>query len=159
MTENARTCGDCNLCCIFPSIGINKDQEKVKMKDGTPYGQKKPYERCKHLSKDKSGCSVYENRPNFCASFKCGWLVDENISDRLSPHNTGMIFTIIQNKNTKERSITLYEGRENAWSENADKFEHAIVNLLFMGFAVGVVEYKTGQIISSFGLDNAFTDI
>ena len=60
--ENSnRQCGACKLCCILPEIP----------------SMGKPVDTwCAHAdpTNDACGCKGYENRPDGCRSFSCGWL-------------------------------------------------------------------------------------
>lgn len=49
-------CGTCHECCIQPEIK----------------GLKGWHERCPNLG--PNGCLVYEERPDGCRKFQCGWL-------------------------------------------------------------------------------------
>lgn len=57
-----RSCGSCTLCCKL--LGVIYD-------DGTP---RKPQGKWCHLCEPKVGCRAYEQRPQSCRVFDCGWL-------------------------------------------------------------------------------------
>lgn len=64
-----RACGSCGLCCKLMRI------EEID----------KPENRwCPHYSQGR-GCGVYQTRPTECATFVCGWLVDEKLDERWKP--------------------------------------------------------------------------
>ena len=150
-----RECGDCRLCCEFSYIAGTKTK-----KDGTPFPEKKIYETCQYCVPGNKPCSIYENRPSFCESFKCGWLADKNIPDSLSPHNTGMVFVLNQRIERNEDGvvvdlgeiISLYEGRPNSWVEHGTKFQNVLVGLMVFGYQIVVVQYGDGEILCSFGI-------
>src|SRR5262249_255642 len=67
MAANGRSCGSCSLCCRLldvPEIG--------KPKHGW----------CQHCRPGKGGCSIYDQRPQVCPDYACGWL-----SGPLSPRH------------------------------------------------------------------------
>jgi hypothetical protein len=55
-----RSCGSCSLCCKLLSI------EGVEERSGWTW--------CKHCRPGKGGCGIYDNRPDACRNFVCGWL-------------------------------------------------------------------------------------
>jgi hypothetical protein len=55
-----RSCGSCSLCCKLLSI------EGVEDRPGWTW--------CRHCRPGKGGCSIYDNRPDACRGFVCGWL-------------------------------------------------------------------------------------
>lgn len=57
-TQAGRACGHCNFCCIV--VPVEKPLDK-------PGGV-----RCVHLK--HKGCSIYAQRPEVCAAWKCAWL-------------------------------------------------------------------------------------
>lgn len=75
-----RSCGPCTACCVAPEI---PDLGKA---------ERKP---CEHLRADPScgGCSIYEDRPPVCRSFRCLWLEGGLEGDeRRRPDNLGLLF-------------------------------------------------------------------
>ncbi|HEY6259004.1 MAG TPA: YkgJ family cysteine cluster protein [Xanthobacteraceae bacterium] len=60
MGEVERSCGSCSLCCKLLSI------EGLEDRPGWTW--------CKHCRPGKGGCSIYDNRPDACRNFVCGWL-------------------------------------------------------------------------------------
>jgi hypothetical protein len=52
-----RSCGDCNVCCIYPEI------PEIGKAQGHP---------CAALAAHR--CSIYATRPKTCASYSCEWL-------------------------------------------------------------------------------------
>ena len=58
---SGRTCGSCRVCCKAPPIPeLDKPQDTW----------------CAHAVLDRSdhGCAIYDDRPQGCRSFRCGWL-------------------------------------------------------------------------------------
>ena len=69
-----KSCGDCTKCCDG-SLGV-------------PY----PTEEKACLFMVNTGCSIYEDRPDFpCKSFKCEWLRDESMPEELKPNKTNIV--------------------------------------------------------------------
>lgn len=59
---SGRSCGSCSLCCkLLPIFGLAKPK---------PRGQ-----WCPHCKPGRGGCVIYENRPEECRIFYCGWLM------------------------------------------------------------------------------------
>ncbi len=63
MFELKRDCGECDVCCVLPSmedIGFQKEQRT----------------NCIHLdtSKETHKCTIYEDRPGCCSEFFCSWI-------------------------------------------------------------------------------------
>ena len=78
-------CGDCNMCCIAPSIGKNEiDGNHIKK-------PKPPCVGCEHLT--SKGCGVYETRPEVCKSYLCGYAIG---AVRYSPLDCGVAWVIQQ---------------------------------------------------------------
>ena len=75
-----RECDGCTACC-----------------DGWLVGEiyKKPfYPGCKCHFVTNSGCSIYKKRPNDpCKTFKCEWLVNEDIPSWMKPNLSNTIIT------------------------------------------------------------------
>jgi hypothetical protein len=55
-----RSCGSCSLCCKLLSI------EGVEDRPGWTW--------CRHCRPGKGGCGIYDQRPQACRNFLCGWL-------------------------------------------------------------------------------------
>ena len=54
-----RPCGTCNVCCIALTI----DEPALQKVQGC---------RCRNAEPDNS-CAIYDDRPQTCRSFECGW--------------------------------------------------------------------------------------
>lgn len=57
-TLNGRKCGHCNFCCIVVPV-----EQPLNKPGGV---------RCSYLK--HKGCSIYAQRPDVCAAWKCAWL-------------------------------------------------------------------------------------
>ncbi|HYE92708.1 MAG TPA: hypothetical protein VEA38_16885 [Terriglobales bacterium] len=75
MTAEARTCGDCDACCLI--LGV-KSLEKP------------PHQRCEHQC--EKGCGIYESRPDPCRNYRCSWLDGQIGIRRDRPDRLGVIF-------------------------------------------------------------------
>lgn len=73
-----RECGECNVCCVAPSI----KQPDLPFK---PAG--KPCEHCTA----KGGCGIYDSRPELCKSYLCLYLT-EMVDHR--PDSDGVAWTL-----------------------------------------------------------------
>ncbi|HBZ0927752.1 TPA: hypothetical protein MJE31_03480 [Klebsiella pneumoniae] len=76
----ARKCGQCSVCCTSLLI----DEPELAKPAGTS---------CKHLA-TTSGCSIYEERPEVCKSWYCGWLKIETLPHQLRPDKSKVLITI-----------------------------------------------------------------
>ena len=64
-----RSCGTCMMCCKLPSVpAMNKPQGKW----------------CVQASPGR-GCKIYDDRPEDCRNFHCGWLVDPTLGPEWKP--------------------------------------------------------------------------
>lgn len=78
MMTQKRACGDCQLCCELIEV--------------TPIG-KGPDERCRFQC--DAGCSIYEDRPDCCRVFLCGWAIGA-IDHRYKPSDVGAVLWATQ---------------------------------------------------------------
>lgn len=69
----SRSCGPCRECCIVLDV--------------TPIG-KPANTPCRHLC--ARGCGIYEDRPNACREFTCGWL-EGALPKSLRPDRTHVV--------------------------------------------------------------------
>lgn len=77
-----RECGDCTKCCEGYLTGEAK---------GKSFYQGKP---CHFVAIGK-GCTIYKDRPkNPCESYKCLWLVDEQLPEWFKPNEINAILDI-----------------------------------------------------------------
>lgn len=72
---NARSCGECTLCCKLM---------------GVPELKKPSAKWCADCDQGK-GCTVYETRPPSCRNFQCFWLSDEGFPDDFRPDRIGAL--------------------------------------------------------------------
>ncbi len=81
---DGRVCGACNVCCVVPKID-------------EPALQKLPGCRCPHALSDGS-CAIYDERPQTCRSFYCGWRLLDWIDERLRPDQSGIFIRLTGDK-------------------------------------------------------------
>lgn len=72
-TIGGRKCGHCNFCCIVVPV------ERPLNKPAAV--------RCKHLK--HKGCSIYQQRPDVCAAWKCAWLYQSEAKILIRPDLSG----------------------------------------------------------------------
>ena len=78
--DDINSCGECTECCTG---ALHANIYGHQMKPGTP---------CFFLNKlEVHNCSIYGNRPSFCASYKCEWLKQANWPKNLQPKVCGII--------------------------------------------------------------------
>ncbi len=71
-----RDCGDCTVCCTWPTI--NK-----------PEIQKVSGSTCKHCT--ASGCAIYQTRYPICRSYFCAWRTVEIFDESWRPDKSGVM--------------------------------------------------------------------
>jgi hypothetical protein len=79
--SDARSCGDCRVCCTLFEI------PEVKKDLNSP---------CRHESRNPSapGCKIYAHRPQVCRTFECAWKLGLG-TNRDRPDRLGiMLYTI-----------------------------------------------------------------
>jgi hypothetical protein len=69
-----KECGGCTACCTL--IGV-------------PALSKPAGTRCPHCV--VGGCGIYEERPDSCRKWICGWLADPGMPDEFRPDRCGFI--------------------------------------------------------------------
>jgi hypothetical protein len=89
---SARECGACQVCCI--SLTIDK-----------PAIQKMPGSACRHSL--KGGCDIYENRPDVCRVFFCGWRKVADIPADWRPDRSGILVIGESNQLPQFRPVAL----------------------------------------------------
>jgi hypothetical protein len=92
-----RTCGECSLCCKLLSV------DEISKPTGT---------WCRHYLKSK-GCSIYEQRPEQCRDFMCGWLSHPDIGDEWSPRRSKMV--LFADRHVDRLGVHVDPGSPTAW--------------------------------------------
>lgn len=75
MSERAKSCGPCTLCCKVMGV-----EELAK-----PMGA-----ACVH-ARAGTGCAIYAERPAGCRAFECVWLMDPEMPHRFRPDQTKVV--------------------------------------------------------------------
>lgn len=69
--QATRSCGACSLCCkVLGIAALEKPRGKW----------------CSHCRPGR-GCTIYEERPEECRTFRCLWLLDFRLGDEWKPSN------------------------------------------------------------------------
>lgn len=64
------SCGECSKCCRILAISeLDKPANKA----------------CPHVRAGACACSIYKDRPESCAGYKCGWLASQSKSEPMPP--------------------------------------------------------------------------
>jgi len=93
----ARECGKCTMCCKLLGIAtIDK-----------PAGQ-----WCSHCRQDR-GCTIYEQRPQECRNFLCGWLRLPQLDERWKPSTCK--FVLATDESFSHMKIVVDPARADAW--------------------------------------------
>jgi hypothetical protein len=71
-----RECGECQVCCIALTV----DKPEIQKMPGSPC--------CHSLA---GGCDIYENRPDVCRVFFCGWRKLAAIPADWRPDESGIL--------------------------------------------------------------------
>jgi hypothetical protein len=74
-TIRGRSCGTCTLCCKVLKV---------------PETDSAKGEWCQHCAVGK-GCSIYDERPQRCRDFQCGWLVWDAVPDHWHPAKSRIV--------------------------------------------------------------------
>jgi hypothetical protein len=92
-----KSCGGCTLCCkVLKITTLNK-----------PHGT-----WCSHCQPGV-GCRVYDDRPEECRTFLCGWLVNSQLGPQWKPDKSRLIVTNAADGNGL--AIRCDPGYPNAW--------------------------------------------
>ncbi|MCR3690974.1 MULTISPECIES: YkgJ family cysteine cluster protein [Citrobacter] len=93
---SGRNCNECDVCCTYLRI------EKPEL-------TKKADVRCPHLSEQR-GCGIYDERPDVCRTWYCGWRIMPFLRDDMRPDHSkilikqdeaGFVFQPLQAENAK----------------------------------------------------------
>lgn len=89
--RESRECGECTACCY--ALGVPATDDECERVGWTPPG-KDAWEPCQHDAlSDGPGCGIYEDRPECCRQFECGWLQGAGLlEDEDRPDKIGVIF-------------------------------------------------------------------
>lgn len=70
-----RSCAGCTLCCKVLQVGALQKPRGVW---------------CSHCDR-QAGCTIYDDRPEDCRHFHCGWLTSPNLDDRWRPRDAKIV--------------------------------------------------------------------
>jgi len=71
-----RSCGDCTVCCTWPTI----DKPEIQKLSGST---------CKHCT--TQGCGVYETRYPICRDYYCAWRAMDMFDESWRPDRSGVL--------------------------------------------------------------------
>lgn len=123
-----RECGDCEACCIVPSISGLKSVNTV----------------CPNLDQSKSchKCKIYEYRPKECSDFECSWKL--GYGDHNSQPNKNNLLTTIKEFNNGVWIIAIETAHNSAVTSGknilidlANGYDLPIIIQSFNGIATG----------------------
>jgi hypothetical protein len=92
-----KECGTCSLCCKVYDV---------------PVFQKAAGTWCRHFSQG-IGCSIHENRPDFCKSFFCNWIYHKELGPEWKPDKCRFVLTT--DPSTKNILVEVDPGSPSAW--------------------------------------------
>jgi hypothetical protein len=94
-----RPCGSCNMCCkVFNFPELSK-----------PAGT-----WCRHIVQGK-GCTIYEERPDFCRAFFCMWRLDAGLGPEWKPDRARFVLSAYPGGKGQVLAVTLDPGAPGAW--------------------------------------------
>jgi hypothetical protein len=71
-----RDCGDCTVCCTWPTI----DKPEIQKRSGST---------CRHCT--AQGCAIYETRYPVCRAYYCAWRTVDIFDDNWRPDRSGVL--------------------------------------------------------------------
>lgn len=80
MLVEGRACGACNVCCVALTI----DDPALQKPQGV---------RCRNARRDSS-CAIYDNRPQTCREFYCGWRALPWVREGLRPDRSDVLIRL-----------------------------------------------------------------
>ncbi len=95
----ARQCGDCGLCCKLLAV------DEI----GKP-----PHQWCTHFAPG-TGCTIYDERPAACATFKCLWLRQEELGEEWKPKRSH--FVLYLDAPAKQLVVNVDPAHASAWRQ------------------------------------------
>lgn len=103
--KKPRKCGSCIACCVhlpFEQVG------EVNAKAG--------HVRCNKLSEGCGGCSIYANRPQFCRSFMCQWILrDKTLNHHMRPDKCKILVHMKQDELGGRPGLAITEMEQGAF--------------------------------------------
>jgi len=94
-----RSCANCTLCCKILKIdALNKPRDVW----------------CSHC-RPASGCSIYNDRPDECRSFYCGYLIEKRFGEEWKPSHSKIVLVIDSSGNRIAAHVD--PQRPDAWKQ------------------------------------------
>ena len=90
---SGRECGSCTACCFEITID-------------DPMLAKPPRRLCVNCT--ASGCAIYATRPQSCRTWFCVWRRVADLPDHLSPANSGLLASVVENPAADNPLARLY---------------------------------------------------
>ena len=120
-----RSCDGCALCCMVLKIDeLNKPKGKW----------------CNHCSTRK-GCDIYEERPNQCRKFYCGWLTNSLLGEEWKPSKSKIV--LVGELDGNRLAAHVHPNHPDAWRK--EPFYSALKE-----WAMAAVPHR-GQVIACVG--------
>jgi hypothetical protein len=117
VSDPAKQCGECSLCCKVMGI-----PELRKPKDTS----------CLHIVPHK-GCDIYAERPQSCRNFACHWLLNRAIGDAWKPSTCHMVIE------AKQRSKVIHVDPDFAEAWRAEPYFSEIRAMAKTGLVNGAM--------------------
>jgi Fe-S-cluster containining protein len=107
-TIPGKSCGSCTMCC------------KVLVID---HFEKDAGVLCQHCA-HKSGCTIYETRPDVCRDYECDWKLERAIGPLLRPDRTNVILQ--EDEESDDYQAVVDPATPMAWRTNALVFKFLV---------------------------------
>jgi hypothetical protein len=118
-----RECGDCSYCCKLPMIAVLDKPADVW---------------CTHCKPGFQGCTIYADRPQVCADFRCEWLREPDLPDVWRPTTSKMVLSVTAGSATRKiLNIAVDPGTPKRWRER--KYYARIKQMAVVGMTRGDV--------------------
>ena len=86
LRARGRGCGECTACCTIMRVDMSPVETAHKP------------ERVKCTHECRTGCAIYDKKPDSCTAFMCLWLAsqvfDGNMPDRWRPDRVGAVLDV-----------------------------------------------------------------
>ncbi len=86
LKAKGRGCGECTACCTIMRV------------DMSPIAPTHKPERVKCTHECRTGCAIYDKKPDSCTAFMCLWLAsqlfDSSMPDKWRPDNVGAVLDV-----------------------------------------------------------------
>lgn len=100
--HSGRNCGQCSLCCkLLHVIELEKPAGKW----------------CEHCKPGMGGCTIYNERPQICRGYFCGWMLSANVGDEWYPLQCHMVLSLCKLDGINVVTVTVDERFPTIWME------------------------------------------